>query len=288
MTDLKGTIISGFPGVGKSYAIDSLTMRGFKVSDSDSSLYSWIYDDDGNKTDVRNPNFVDDYLNHIITAAKANDIVFVSTHKEIRTKLKEEGIEFYTVAPRADLKDEYLMRYVDRGSPAGLIRGIIENWDSLIRDVKDTAYSDLYIELKENEYLLDGFAFDPYEELDKIGLTRTSEIGIPCAKEILYFYLDEGDIKKELELAQSIRKNRVDGLGWIPMEEGDKVFEEIEGTSRWSIHGTRVYKRTRNDGSEVFIEEKFSEGATEYQEDDPSEFAIVKPHTITITKTIYK
>lgn len=288
MTNLKGTIISGFPGVGKSYAIDGLTLKGFKVSDSDSSFYSWIYDDDGNKTDVRNPNFVDDYLNHIVAAAKTNDIVFVSTHKEIRTKLKEEGIEFYTVAPRADLKDEYLMRYVDRGSPAGLIRGIIENWDSLITDVKETAYSDLYIELRANEYLLDGFAFDPYEELDKIGLTGASQIGVPCAKEILYFCLDEGDIKKELQLAQSIRKNGVDGLEWIPFEEGETVFEEIDGTSRWSIHGSRVYKRVRNDGSEVFIEEKFSEGATEYQEDDPSEFAIVKPHTITITKTIYK
>lgn len=288
MTELKATIISGFPGVGKSYAIDSLTMKGLKVSDSDSSLYSWVYDDDGNKTDVRNPNFVEDYLNHIITAAKTNDIVFVSTHKEIRTKLKEEGIEFYTVAPRADLKDEYLMRYVDRGSPAGLIRGIIENWDSLISDVKDTAYSGLYIELKENEYLLDGFAFDPYKELDKIGLTGTSQISVACAKEILYFCLDEGDIKKELQLAQSIRKNGVKRLEWIPMEEGDKIFEEIEGTSRWSVHGSRVYKRTRNDGSEVFIKEEFSEGATEYQEDDPSEFAIVKPHTITITKTIYK
>lgn len=288
MTNLKGTIISGFPGVGKSYAIDSLTMKGFKVSDSDSSFYSWIYDEDGNKTDVRNPNFVDDYLNHIIAAAKTNDIVFVSTHKEIRTKLKEEGIKFYTVAPRADLKDEYLMRYVDRGSPAGLIRGIIENWDSLITDVKETAYSGLYIELKENEYLLDGFAFDPYKELDKIGLTGASQISVACAKEILYFCLDEGDIKKELQLAQSIRKNGVERLDWIPMEEGETVFEEIDGTSRWSIHGTRVYKRIRNDGSEVFIEEEFSEGSTEYQEDDPSEFAIVKPHTITITKTIYK
>lgn len=33
MTELKATIISGFPGVGKSYAIDSLTMKGFKVSE---------------------------------------------------------------------------------------------------------------------------------------------------------------------------------------------------------------------------------------------------------------
>lgn len=288
MTDLKGTIISGFPGVGKSYAIESLTTKGLKVSDSDSSLYSWIYDEDGNKTDVRNPNFVDDYLNHILTAAKTNDIVFVSTHKEIRTKLKEEGIEFYTVAPRADLKEEYLMRYVDRRSPVGLIRGIVENWDSLIADVKETAYSRLYIELKENEYLLDGFAFDPYEELDKIGLTRGSQISVSSAKEILNFCLDEGDTKKKLRLAQSIRKDGVEGFDWIPSEEGENVFEEILGTTRWAIQGSRVYKRVRNDGSEVFIEEEFSEGSTEYQDDDPSEFTIVKPHTITITKTIYK
>lgn len=58
----KTLIIAGFPGIGKSYAVDVLRSKGLKVSDSDSSSFSWIMKD-GEK--VRNPNFVRDYMEHI-------------------------------------------------------------------------------------------------------------------------------------------------------------------------------------------------------------------------------
>lgn len=95
-----GIIISAYPACGKSHATKTLTELGMKVADSDSSKFSWIYEDSGEKR--RNPNFVEDYLKHIEKAAKENDIVFISSHYEIRQSLRNLGFHFYTVYPKAD------------------------------------------------------------------------------------------------------------------------------------------------------------------------------------------
>lgn len=124
-------VLAGFPGVGKSYFVDNLAGKyKLEVSDSDSSDFSWIENGKGNK--VRNPNFVEDYVSHIKEMMETNDLVCVSTHAEILEELYDEGIEFIVVVPLKGLKNEYIQRYIERGSPDGFVNIMKENYESFV------------------------------------------------------------------------------------------------------------------------------------------------------------
>lgn len=69
-------VICGFPGVGKSYVTKNNT-SDWKITDSDSSKFSWIVDPvTGEKT--RNPNFIKDYMSHTSGVAPLNLTSFSS------------------------------------------------------------------------------------------------------------------------------------------------------------------------------------------------------------------
>lgn len=127
------TIIAGFPGIGKSVSTKKLTEMGLKVSDSDSSKFSWIIDADGNK--VRNPNFKQDYLNEIKTRFnEGNDYVFISTHKDTRDVLIENNICFSLFYPTRDRKEEFLEVYRQRGDV--FVDIFDKNWDNFIDEIE--------------------------------------------------------------------------------------------------------------------------------------------------------
>lgn len=125
----KTLIIAGFPGIGKSYAVNSMRKQGLKVSDSDSSSFSWIMKD-GEK--VRNPNFVHDYMEHIREKVKEGyNYVFVSTHEEIIKALNDaDDLNFIVVKPHKSRKDEFKEIYEKRGDVFKDF--IINNWDDLL------------------------------------------------------------------------------------------------------------------------------------------------------------
>lgn len=122
-------ITAGFPGIGKSYAVDVIRNQGLKVSDSDSSLFSWIMKD-GEK--VRNPNFVHDYMEHIREKVKERyDHVFVSTHEEIIQALNDaDDLNLTVVKPHKRRKEEFKEIYEKRGDVFKDF--IIDNWDTLL------------------------------------------------------------------------------------------------------------------------------------------------------------
>ena len=92
------TIISAFPGTGKTFVTDS---NIYYACDSDSSQFSW--DENGN----RNPDFPKNYIHHIKEQNKHYDFVFVSSHKEVREALIQAGMEFICVFPDKSSKDVY-------------------------------------------------------------------------------------------------------------------------------------------------------------------------------------
>ena len=69
---MKTRIISAFPGTGKSYFHNN---SEYSTLDSDSSEFSWIINDDGDK--VRNPNFPSNYISHIKDNIGKADFIFV-------------------------------------------------------------------------------------------------------------------------------------------------------------------------------------------------------------------
>lgn len=126
------SIISAFPGCGKSYLYSKLA-GVFKIADSDSSNFSWVMDENGKPTKERNPNFPGNYLDHIKDLMSMNyDIIFISTHEEIRNILKDNDIPYTLVYPKLDAKETFLNYYKNRGSSEGFINLMSNNWNKFI------------------------------------------------------------------------------------------------------------------------------------------------------------
>lgn len=132
MVKSRTLVIAGFPGVGKSYTTNLLREKGFKVSDSDSSKFSWI-EENGEK--VRNPNFISDYMNHIKSkTSEGYDYVFVSTHEDVLKALSESGLEFIIVYPTISSYGIYRDIYTKRGDVFKDF--ILNNWFDLISNIE--------------------------------------------------------------------------------------------------------------------------------------------------------
>ena len=89
---MRTKIISAFPGTGKSVYHQK---HKETTLDSDSSNFSWIIDENGNK--VRNTEFPKNYIEHIKENIGKYEFIFVSSHKDVREALLNECIFFYLV-----------------------------------------------------------------------------------------------------------------------------------------------------------------------------------------------
>lgn len=137
-------VISGFPGIGKTVFCQS-SERGL---DSDSSQFSWLSEG------VRHPDFPTNYMDHIEKNIGKVDCILVSSHDIVRDALRERGIDYTLVYPSVELRDEYLSRYTDRGSPEGFIKFIGDNWDRFIAAIESETFPEL-VKLEEGQYLSD-------------------------------------------------------------------------------------------------------------------------------------
>lgn len=149
MNKINTKIISGFPGVGKTYFFNNL--NNIKVIDSDSSIFSWIYTKNKKK---RNPDFPKNYLEHIKSKMGNVDIILVSSHKEIRDLLEINNLKYYIIYPNISLKEEYLNRYRSRGNDDNFINLVNNNWNLWLKELQSQKNENC-IELKNNQYLSD-------------------------------------------------------------------------------------------------------------------------------------
>lgn len=178
----KTAVISAYPCCGKSY----VTRRGFcgyKILDSDSRNFSWIYskytDEEIKeymdkhhvtieefreivgmyKIPERNPNFVKDYIEHIEDNINKADIIFVSSHLEVRKALQEltnkrDDFEFYTVYPEPEMLEEFVGRMYLRHNTNQFINKQISMWDNNMKNIENEPHGKLY-RLDHEEYMMD-------------------------------------------------------------------------------------------------------------------------------------
>jgi hypothetical protein len=160
---MSAKIISAFPACGKStyykewsqYSEENIWRKrvngeqvynnmglpvGEKILDSDSSLFSWIYDENGNKTNERNPDFPNNYIRHIKKHMETDDIIFVSSHKVVRDALKENDIPYILIYPSINMKDEWIRRFKERGNDKSFIEFQKDHWDEFITDMMNETY----------------------------------------------------------------------------------------------------------------------------------------------------
>ena len=133
-------VISGFPGIGKSYYTKNNS--SLLVSDSDSSKFD-------------KSNFPNNYIDHIKELiSKDYDLIFASSHKDVRESLVREGIEYTLVYPKRELKEEYLTRYKCRGNCDSFVKLLSDNWDNWITELEQQKGC-THLVLDSNTYLKD-------------------------------------------------------------------------------------------------------------------------------------
>lgn len=136
-------VISAFPACGKSYVYRNYNGKPYTMLDSDSSQYSWIYEN-GVRTNKRNPNFIEDYIAHIKENIGKVDCIFVSSHKDVRQALRDNNIKYFMVYPSLDMKEEMLNRMKERGNDDKFISFQREHFEEFVIDI-----------IKENKELSD-------------------------------------------------------------------------------------------------------------------------------------
>ena len=145
----QATIISAFPACGKTYYYNHAD-ENIVVLDSDSSKFSWkeIVDEkykmhNWGKTNykekkirVRNPDFPNNYIQHIKENLYSADYILVSSHAAVRQALRDNGLPYIVVYPSRSLKEEWVGRCCIRGNDMAFCQTISENWDGWIDEME--------------------------------------------------------------------------------------------------------------------------------------------------------
>ena len=152
---MKTKIVAGFPATGKSFIFNNQgCLSGLKILDSDSSDFSWVKDKQGYNTDIRNPNFPNNYIEHIKESIGKVDIIFISSHDVVQKSLKDNNIEYIMIYPDISLKEEWIYRFKSRGNNDNFIRFISSNWEKFIKDIESNSFH-TKIKLNEGEFIWD-------------------------------------------------------------------------------------------------------------------------------------
>src|ERR1700679_2180218 len=117
----QAAIISGFLGVGKTSM--RVAHPELRILDSDSTDFSWA---DASKK-VRHVEWPDNYVRHVRENVDFADVICVSSHDVVRAALVRDDLRFVLVYPRIEMRDEYIKRYVDRGSNAAFVELLSNN-----------------------------------------------------------------------------------------------------------------------------------------------------------------
>lgn len=118
---MESILISGFPGIGKSYLMNNLPDG--VCSDSDSSKFN-------------KKHFPDNYIEHIKSLMGSTNLILISSHEEVRKALVDNDLDFILVYPKRGLKEDYLNRYKQRGSPDSFIKLLNDNWGVWMDDLE--------------------------------------------------------------------------------------------------------------------------------------------------------
>lgn len=152
----KTVVVSAFPCCGKTYAFENYQNK-YSMLDSDSSQFSWCYEYDPTNSDnvikYRNPEFPKNYIDHIKENIGKVDIIFVSSHLQVRQAMTEAGIYYCTVYPKPEMLNEWVGRMYRRGNDESFIKFQIDHWDEFMHNITFEPHGFGICRLGNNEYL---------------------------------------------------------------------------------------------------------------------------------------
>ena len=143
------TIICGFSGIGKSTA----EQKNRKILDFESSGYSNIFENGFIVS--RNKDFPKNYIDKLEDLIKNDESYYylLSCHEDVRNELKARGLKYMIVLPYRECKNEYIKRWLKRGSDIDFITTMNERWDAMIDSCAIDTVPKIYLD--EHEYLSD-------------------------------------------------------------------------------------------------------------------------------------
>lgn len=142
----KAIIICGFPGVGKT----TVSNNRRNILDAESSAFSWKWDTEPPFGKERNPEFPQNYIGFLKENEGEYDVILASSHGAVRDGLKYDGMQYIIVAPERELKNEYLKRYLKRGSDIDFIESMNENWDAFLTEIENDGAPVIWLNKNEN------------------------------------------------------------------------------------------------------------------------------------------
>jgi hypothetical protein len=154
---MKTVIVSAFPACGKSYVYENQLRYDLTCLDSDSSEFSWIKDSQGVNTSERNPEFPNNYIQHIKDNIGEVDIIFVSSHDVVVDALEDNKLAYVKVVPSKECLAEWIGRYWLRGDDDKFICFIRDNWIKFTDPKNDLTKESMVgkVILKHNEFVTD-------------------------------------------------------------------------------------------------------------------------------------
>jgi hypothetical protein len=113
-------VISAFPGTGKTY-LCAKSRRCLVEKEC------WEFS--------KAANFPENYVSEIKHSIGGADAVFISTNKQALDMLIVDGIPVILVYPVIELKNEYMERYVERGSHPDFIDAMNTYWERWLEEL---------------------------------------------------------------------------------------------------------------------------------------------------------
>lgn len=140
---MKGVIVSGFAGIGKTTVEKKYPGR---VIDMESSDFKWLYGDSqtesmekearkGTANKRINPEWPTNYVEAIKKVAEQFDVVLISQQDDVRALLDQNEIEYVLVFPAIECKQEYLSRYILRGNQQVFVKLMKANFEKWIQSL---------------------------------------------------------------------------------------------------------------------------------------------------------
>lgn len=131
-------LISGFPGVGKT--------RASKIFNALIDLDSMQY--------VNRPKYPYCYMYDAIHLSKKGYIVLIAQEPRVVELMVMSGEDYVIVCPDISLKNEYMLRYLNRGNADAWIDKAMASWENHLNKMKEYPRNNIII-LKSGQYLTD-------------------------------------------------------------------------------------------------------------------------------------
>ena len=152
-------IISAFPGCGKTTTYKKLC-KEYNILDFESSMFD--------KKD-----FPKNYVSELKEKIGVVDIIFVSSHDDVRKMLRDENIKYYVYYPSIKRKKEMIALYEGRGNDGSFIDLMNMHFENFISTMENDESENKICLENEGDFIINDKTFN--EILRKVGKSNITD-----------------------------------------------------------------------------------------------------------------